>query len=117
MKTLSTLFNRLTQSLIVVGMCAFMLIGVTSPALAFGSTPSDSSKGVAEMGEITETAEQTARKGPRNAKEIQEKAKRGPNGVQGDAGLEKMNTPANSQQARTVVDQAEDMLESATPDR
>ncbi|MDB9528659.1 hypothetical protein PN498_21890 [Oscillatoria sp. CS-180] len=111
-------FNNLRRTIsaaIAALVCAVMLLGVASPAFAFGSDTSSPREGVPQMNDMVETSRQSVKEEPRNPEEIQRKANRGPNGVQGAANLEKMNNPANSQEARTVRDQAEDLLESITP--
>jgi hypothetical protein len=115
MEILNTFYNRFVKAFLATAVCALMVLGVASPAMAFGSTPSDSSKGLVEMNEMKETSKDAVRKEPRNAKEVQAKAKRGTNAVQGDANLEKMNNPDNSRAARTIEAQAKDVLENITP--
>lgn len=115
MNTLNIFSNRFMKAVVTAAVCAFMLLGTAYPAMAFGSSASDSSQGVVEMNEMKETSKDAVRQAPRGRQAVQNKAKRGPNAVQGNANLEKMNRSANSSQARTVEGQAEDILEDITP--
>ena len=115
MEILNTFYNRFIRAFVASAVCALMLLGIAAPAMAFGSTPSDRSKGVVEMNEMKETSKDAVRKEPRSAKEVQAKAKQGTNAVQGSANLEKMNTTSNSQRAKTIEAQAAGVLEDVAP--
>lgn len=115
MNVLGNFYRRFVKGLLVSAACLVMLLSAAYPAMAFGSSPSSSDKGVPEMNEMKETSKKAVRGEPRSSKEVQEKAKRGPNAVQQGANLEKMNNPATSQGAETIEGQAEDLLESITP--
>ena len=115
MEILNTFYNRFVKAFVASAVCALMLLSVASPAMAFGSTPSDRSKGVVEMNEMKETSKDAVRKEPRSTKEVQAKARQGTNAVQGGANLEKMNNSRNSQQSETIEAQAADVLENVTP--
>lgn len=107
--------NRIAKAALAVAACALLVLSAASPAMAFGSSSSSPSKGVAEMNELKETSKQAVEAEPRSTKEIQNKAQKGPNAVQGSANLDKMNTTANSQEATTVSEQVEEILEGLTP--
>ena len=117
MQTLNIFRAQFVKAFMAAAMCAFMLLGTAYPAMAFGNSSSDSSQGLVEMNEMKETSKDAVRNEPRNLQEVQNKAKQGSNAVQGNANLEKMNAPANSQQAKTVAEQAEDILENVIPGR
>lgn len=110
-------FSRyIVRTALAVMACALLVMGTAAPAFAFGSSPSSPSKGVAEMNDLQAESKQAVEAEPRDLKEIQGKAKRGINEVQGRAGMEKMNTPVDSQEATTVREQVENALERITPE-
>lgn len=113
----NTLRSRIFKIVLAVFVGGFLLLNLAAPAMAFGSSSSSPSKGLTEMNEMKETSKEAVRKEPRGIKEIQDKAKRGPNSVQGNANLDKMNTPANSQEAQTIPEQARELLNNATPNQ
>ncbi|MEL6401594.1 MAG: hypothetical protein AAFR26_21340 [Cyanobacteria bacterium J06626_4] len=115
MQTLNIFRTQFVKAFMAVAMCAFILLETASPAMAFGNSSSDRSQGLVEMNEMKEISKAAFRNEPRSTEEVQNNAKQGSNAVQGSANLEKMNVPANSQQTRTVAEQAEDVLENITP--
>jgi hypothetical protein len=114
MKALTLFCKQLMRGMVAIALCAVMMLGAAHPAMAFGSNPSDSSQGLVEMNDLKETSKQAVRKEPRNAQDIQTKAQKGPNSVQGRANLEKMQNSSNSS-GTTIKDQAKDLLEDAAP--
>jgi hypothetical protein len=112
-------FNHFRRKILKIALasfaCGLLLLGATAPAMAFGSNSSNSSQGTAQMNDLQETSNQAVKDEPRGIQDVQAKAKRGPNEVQGNADLDKLNTPANSQSATTIEDQAKNLLDKITP--
>ena len=115
MKTLNIFYKRFMKAIIAIAVCAVMVLGTAYPAMAFGGSSSNSSKGSVEMNDLKETSKEAVRKEPRSAQAVQAKAKEGPNSVQGSANSEKMKNTGNSDNATTIKAQVEDVLEKATP--
>jgi hypothetical protein len=113
----NTLRSRISKIVLAAFVIGVLLLNLAAPAMAFGSNASSPSKGLPEMNEMKETSKEVVRKEPRSLEEVQEKAQRGPNSVQGNANLDKMNTPANSQAAQTIPEQAKELLDNATANR
>lgn len=106
--------NSIRGYILKVGLALLVCVSMVSmaaPALAIGGSPSHPTEGVPKMQEMKEASEDAIEQEPRNIKEVQEKAKRGPNEVQGDANLETLKTRRNSQSAETVEEQAKELLE------
>lgn len=114
-QVLQQIKHNLTRISMVVIASLFLLLGVANPAMAFGNSSSSPSDGTTQMNKLQETSERALDAEPRNQQEVQRKAQRGPNEVQGDADLNTMNSPADSQSATTVQDQIENVLEKITP--
>lgn len=119
MKTTLQRLNRNLRHLAKISVVAvaslFLLLGVVSPAMAFGNSSSQPSDGTTQMNNLQETSERALKAEPRGQGEVQNKAQRGPNEVQGDADLHTMKSPAGSQSTTTVQDQIENVLEKVTP--
>jgi hypothetical protein len=105
----------LLPTIITATAIALLSFGVASPALAIGHSSSQATDGTAQMNELQETSKRALRAEPRSGKRVQQKARRGPNEVQGDANLRGMNAPKNSQETTTVRKQVERALEKVTP--
>lgn len=108
-------FSRAIKTLIAAAVCVLLVVGAAAPAVAFGSSDSSPSKGVAELDTLKETSKEAVKSEPRSREAVQSKAQSGPNEVQGSANLEKMKSPANSQNATAVSEQVEEALDSITP--
>lgn len=111
----SQLARKCLQFSVVIVASVILMLGGTHAAIALGSSSSDPAAGTAQLNQLQEESRQAVRSEPRDTKELKRKAQRGPNEVQGDADLGGMNVPDNSQQARTVRQQAEDALKKVTP--
>lgn len=112
---LGELVRRLAKVTLVILAATFLLVGVASPANAFGNSSSSPSKGTAQMNDLQETSRRAVKQEPRSRREVQRQAKRGPNEVQGEADMHGMNVPDNSRKAKTVRKQAEEALKKVTP--
>ncbi|MEG4799370.1 low temperature-induced protein [Microcoleus sp. ARI1-B5] len=103
--------KRLVSSLIAVCFCALMFVSSAFPAFAVTSSPT---KGEDKLLGIEKEAQEVVLKNPMSLEETQEKTSKGPNEVQGDADLEKMKNPSNTnatsfeQQVKKAVSKIKD---------
>jgi hypothetical protein len=117
MKILDFVKSRLrlvARFLVVAFVCAFIFLFNAFPALAISSYQSQPREGTTQLLETQRQTDTATRVPPIGLKETQEKTKRGLNEVQGDADIEKMKTPENSQSATSVEDEVEGILEKIT---
>jgi hypothetical protein len=84
-----------------------------SPAAAIGSTPSRLDSGSVHLDGVQKESEETL-KGIPGMKEVERKSNEGLNEAQGAADVGKMNRPSNSQQAKSVKEEAEGVLKKVT---
>jgi hypothetical protein len=98
--------KRLVRSFVAVCFCALLFVSNAFPALAVTSSPT---KGEEQLLGIEKEAQEVVLDNPMSLEETQEKASKGPNEVQGDADIEKMKNPSNTnatsfeQQVKRVV--------------
>lgn len=112
---LSQWARRLVRLSVVITASVLLMLSTTDSALAFGNSNSTASEGTAQMNQLQQESKNAVRAEPRNSREVKRQAQQGPNEVQGDADLQGMNAPDNSQQATTVRQQAENALKKVTP--
>ncbi|MBD1884290.1 low temperature-induced protein [Microcoleus vaginatus] len=86
--------KRVVRTLIAVCFCALMFVSNVFPAFAVTSSPT---KGEDQLLGIEKESQEIVLKKPMSLEETQEKASKGPNEVQGDADLEKMKNPSNTE--------------------
>lgn len=107
---------RPVRFLVVAFACTMLLFSSAFPAIAAGMTaPSKPQEGETVLKKVYEESENSLREGPSDINETVARANRGLNEVQADADLDKMNNPANSQEAVTFKDRVKDALEKVTP--
>jgi hypothetical protein len=117
MKILDFVKSRLqlaSRLILVAFACTFIFLFNAFPALAISSYQSKPTEGTAKLSETQRLTDEAAQVPPLGLKETQEKTKRGLNEVQGDADIEKMKTPENSQNATSVPEEVEGFLEKIT---
>ena len=85
--------KRLVRTLIAFSFCALMFVSNAFPAFAITSSPT---KGEDKLLGIEKEAQKVAGENPMSLEETQEKASKGLNEVQGDADIEKMKNPSNT---------------------
>ena len=85
--------KRLVSTLIAVCFCALMFVSNAFPAFAVTSS---TTKGEDQLLGIEKESQEVVLKKPMSLEETQEKASKGPNEVQGDADIEKMKNPSNT---------------------
>jgi hypothetical protein len=106
---------RLLHLILVVFTCAFMYCQVTLPALAITSYQSDPTEGTTQLLETQRRTDEVSRSAPLNRQEVTDANRgRGLNEVQGDADIDKMQNPENSQSSRSFKDEVESLLQKAT---
>mgnify|MGYP006310235133 CR=1 FL=1 len=111
----STVKPRIVPAMMAAIAFVILVLSAASPALAFGHRGSQASEGTAQMNELQETSKRALKAEPRSGKRVQQKARRGPNEVQGGANLRGMNAPKDSSETTTVRKQVERALEKVTP--
>jgi hypothetical protein len=99
---------------LVVMICALIFLTSAFPALAITSYQSDPTEGTTQLLETQRKTDEVSRSGPPKLREVQEKSNKGFNEVQGDADIDKMKSPENSQSSTSVRDEVEDFLGKVT---
>lgn len=103
--------KRLVRTVVAVCFCTLLFVSNAFPALAVTSSPT---KGQEQLLGIEKEAQKAVLKDPMSLEETQEKANKGPNEVQGDADIEKMKNPSNTnatsfeQQVKKAVSKIKD---------
>jgi hypothetical protein len=112
--TLSLL--RPVRSLIVLATCSLLLFSNVFPAFAIESYQSNVKEGETQLLETQRLTDEVSRMAPGepNLKQTQERANKGLNEVQGDADINKMKRPSNSQDAVSVEDEFNGFLKKVT---
>lgn len=105
---------RPVRFLVVAFTCALLLLTNAIPASAISSPKSDPTEATDQLNQIQRKTDEKATQPPLGLEETQKEANKGLNEVQGDADLDKMNRPENSQGATTVEDEVKNLLEKVT---
>ncbi|MDZ8055301.1 MAG: hypothetical protein RMX68_000230 [Aulosira sp. ZfuVER01] len=101
--------------LLVVGFtCALLLLSNAFPAFAIDSYRSNPEEATTQLLDIQRKTDEVERSAPPGLEEVQKKSNEGLNEVQGDADIDKMKRPSNSQSATSVEDKVENFLEKVT---
>lgn len=106
-------FQRLIRTLVVVCVCALLFVSNAFPAFAVTSKPT---KGEDKLLGIEKESQEIIQKKPMGLKETQEKAKKGPNEVQGDADIDKMKNPTNTA-ATSFEEKVKEFVEDVKGDK
>ncbi len=85
--------QRLLRNLVAVCLGVLLFVSNAFPAFAVTSNPT---KGEDKLLGIERESQEIVQKKPMSLKETQEKASKGPNEVQGDADIDKMKNPGNT---------------------
>ncbi len=102
--------HKIIRRLIITFSLCLTIFLAATPAFAMGSSQAKPSEGIAQLDKIEQRSKDVLKEGPRGMQEVQERAKGGINAVQGGADQSKMNTPENSKEAVSVIDQVKDAL-------
>lgn len=106
---------RPLRFLVVLFACVLMMFSSAFPAAAYGTDRGSSLReGEAQLDDIQAKSERAAKQPPQSMDKVQAEAKKGFNEIQGDADLDKMNRPENSQDAVTIQEKVEEILENVT---
>ncbi|MEB3213731.1 MAG: hypothetical protein VKL39_20450 [Leptolyngbyaceae bacterium] len=105
---------RKVKVLAIAFLCVAVFVMNASPAFAaFGSkSSSHSSEGAAQLDETFQESEKAINRQPQSMSEVQSKAQKGPNEIQGDADMEKMRNSSNSSEDKSVEQQIKDAFDS-----
>ncbi len=100
----------------LVATCALLILSNAVPAFAIESYQSNVKEGPTQLLETQKLTDEVSRYAPGtpNMEQSQERANKGLNEVQGDADIDKMKTPGNSQDAVTVEDEVNNLLKKVT---
>jgi hypothetical protein len=105
---------RPVRFLIVAFTCALMLVSNAFPAFAIESYQSKPTEATTQLLETQKKTDEIGRSAPPGLNKVQEESNKGLNEVQGDADIDKMKRPENSQDATTVEDEFQNLLEKVT---
>jgi hypothetical protein len=100
--------------ILVIFTCSFIFLFHAFPALAISSYQNDPTEEPTQLLEIQRKTDEAAKEPPIGMKESQEKTRRGLNEVQGEADIEKMKRPEDSQSGTSVEQEVEGFLEKIT---
>jgi hypothetical protein len=107
---------RPVRYLIVIVACSFLLFSSTFPAFAIESYQSDLKEGETQLLETQRLTDEVSRMTPDqlDLKQTQKRSNKGLNEVQGDADINKMKRPGNSQDAVSVEGEVNSFLKKVT---
>ncbi|MBD2448005.1 hypothetical protein H6G76_12680 [Nostoc sp. FACHB-152] len=105
---------RPVRFLVVAFTCALLLISNAFPAFAIESYQSNPTEATTQLLETQKKTDEIGRSAPPGLKKVQEESNKGLNEVQGDADIDKMKRPENSQNATTVEEEIQNVLEKVT---
>jgi hypothetical protein len=106
--------RAVSRFLFVVFASALIFLWNAFPALAISSYQSEPTEATTQLLETQRKTDEAAKKPPIGLRETQEKTNRGLNEVQGDADIDKMKRPENTQDATSVEQEVENFLEKIT---
>ncbi|MEC4886622.1 MAG: hypothetical protein SAL70_35695 [Scytonema sp. PMC 1070.18] len=100
--------------LIAAFACMILLFSNVTPASAIGNTRSDAYQGTAQLNKIQRKTDELTRSEIPSTREVQLESNKGLNEVQGDADIDKMKSPENSQNVTSVEDKVTNLFEKIT---
>jgi hypothetical protein len=100
--------------LLVIFTCTLLSLSTAFPAWAIGSYQSEPTEGTTQLLETQRRTDKVAKQPPMELRDVQKNSNQGLNEVQGDADFDQMKRPENSQNATTVKDELENILERVT---
>jgi hypothetical protein len=110
------MMKNFLRTIVIVFTCAFIFLTNVVPAFAIESYKSNPREGETQLLETQKLTDEVSRYAPGgpNLEQTQERANKGLNEVQGDADVDKMKRPENSQQAVSVEDEVNNLLGKVT---
>ncbi len=109
---LSTL--RPVRFLVVAFTCALVFLSNAVPAFAISSYQSSPTEGPTQLLETQKKTDEAAKSEPPGLRKVQEESNKGLNEVQGDADIDQMKRPENSQSATSVEEEVKNFLGKVT---
>jgi hypothetical protein len=114
-KRLNRAAMRIAQMFTVMFTCALLFVANLAPANAAPmnntGANSDLTKGSERLDDVQKKSEEILRNPPMSLDRVQDESNKGLNEVQGAADIQDMNRPSNSQQATSIQEKAEQVLE------
>jgi hypothetical protein len=114
-KCLNKAAMRIAQVFTVMFTCALLFVANLAPANAASmnntGANSDLTKGSERLDDVQKKSEEILRNPPMSLDRVQDESNKGLNEVQGAADIQDMNRPSNSQQATSIQEKAEQVLE------
>lgn len=112
---LAKMVLRLSKTLAIIFTCTLLIFSNVVPADAAPAnttqTKSDPTKGSERLYGVQEKSEEILRNPPLTMDRVQDESNKGLNEAQGDADINKMSRPSNSQKATSIQEKAEQVLE------
>ncbi|NMG06745.1 hypothetical protein [Brasilonema sp. UFV-L1] len=105
---------RPVRFIIVAFTCALLIFSHALPAAAISTAKSNPEKATTQLLDTQKETDKLSAEPPPGLEETIKKSNEGLNEVQGAADIDKMNRPENSQNAKTVEDQVENILGKIT---
>ncbi|MBW4515776.1 MAG: hypothetical protein KME11_11170 [Timaviella obliquedivisa GSE-PSE-MK23-08B] len=109
---------RLTQVLAIIFTCTLLVFsnGLPVSAAPGNSTQmkSNPTKGSERLDDVQKKSEEALRNPPLDMESVQDESNKGLNEVQGSADIQDMSRPSNSQNATSIEEKAEQILEKVT---
>jgi hypothetical protein len=110
---LKKLISRSVRILMTVLVCSMLLLSNAFPAYAYGTSKDNPIQDDEFMQKTTEML----RTGPSSLKTTQERAKKGPNEVQADAGMDEMISPEDARNVVTPEEKIGNVLKKIAPNK
>ncbi|MBW4562149.1 MAG: hypothetical protein KME32_13530 [Mojavia pulchra JT2-VF2] len=105
---------RPVRFLVLAFTCTLLFVSNAFPAFAIESYQSDPQEATTQLLETQAKTDEIDRAAPLGMRKAQEETNKGLNEVQGDADIDKMKRPDNSQSATSVEEEVENFLEKVT---
>jgi len=105
---------RPVRFLIIAFTCTLLFVSNAFPAFALDSYQSNPEEGTTQLLKIQDKTDKIAKSPAPGLKEVQKESNKGLNEVQGDADIDKMKRPENSQSATSAEEKVESFLEKVT---
>jgi hypothetical protein len=105
---------RPVRFVIVAFTCVLVFFSSAFPAFAIGSTQSAPEDATTQLLDTQRKTDAISTQAPPGLEQVQEEANKGLNEVQGDADIDKMKRPENSQNATSVEDNVKKLLQKVT---